>query len=528
MRTAARRLGVGLLWAALLYPVEALAQDRVIQPRTIYEDLQLFSQVLNHIRVNHPDSVDTHRLFMAAVEAMVRTADPYSYVLPARRLAPEKERALRRGELVPVPITFRWIGGATVVASVAAGSRAAELDILPGDELVAVDGAPITAESAQELEIVLAGPRGSSVILEVERQRADGSLARLERTVTRERTDGAGAVPAAFMLDPATGYVRVTTFAHPDAADDLHAALRDLERRGMERLLLDLRDNGGGLLDEANRVASEFLPRGAVVYTTEGRKAEVNDTSRVRRSFWRSERSYPIVILTNGGTASASELVAGALQDHDRALIVGRPTHGKALIMQGFPMTDGSLMFLVIGHLRTPCGRTIQREYQTVTRREYYRATAEERDREGRPSCSTAGGRTVYGGGGVYPDVLIPESQPPAWVARIQEQHLPLRWVAGFVEANPGLFTDPEALGATPSLPEEARDHFRTFAREQGVEVPEGGDSDSHLDLALLPRIASVLWGQHGRYRILALLDPEVAEAVRLFERAAEILGSAR
>src|SRR5205085_9524459 len=122
----------------------------------------------------------------------------------------------------------------------------------------------------------------------------------------------------------------VTTFMGDKIADDLHSALERLENSGMQRLILDLRGNGGGRVDEAKRIAGEFLPRGAVVYTASGRKTEVTDTGRVQRSFWRSERKYPIAILVDEGTASAAELVAGALQDHDRALIVGRTTFGKS------------------------------------------------------------------------------------------------------------------------------------------------------------------------------------------------------
>lgn len=517
-----------LLVAGLLVPVVGTSQDRAVQPRTVYEDLQLFSQVLNQIRVNHPDSVDTHRLFMAAVEAMVRAADPHSYVLPARRLSPERERALRDGRLIPVPITFRFLGGVPVVTSVAAGSGAAELDILPGDELLEAEGRPVTAESAMELEIMLAGRGGSPVPLVLERRRDDGSFVRLERTVVREEADGASAVPTAFMLGAGTGYVRVTTFAHPRAADDLHNALRDLESQGMERLLLDLRDNGGGLLEEATRVAGEFLPRGTVVYTAGGRKPEVADTGRVARSFWRSERRYPMIVLTNEGTASASELVAGALQDHDRALIVGRTTFGKALLMQGFPMTDGSLMVLVVGEIRTPCGRSVQRDYRSITRREYYRGPNDERDRTTRPTCTTAGGRTVYGGGGIHPDVLLDAAPTPLWLARLREQQLPLRWTGGFHDAHPDLFTTLEALAADPRLPPEAAESFGRFAAEQGIRIPAEEEARKELERTLLPHIAGVLWGPGGRYRLEALLDPEVMEAARLFDEAAGILAGGR
>ncbi|HYJ78285.1 MAG TPA: PDZ domain-containing protein, partial [Longimicrobiaceae bacterium] len=185
-----------------------------LRRRTAYEDLQMFSQVLNQIRVNHPDSVDTHELLMAAVEGMVRRADPHSYVIRAERLSPEKRREYEAGRMQPVPIEFRYVGGSPVVASVAPGSRAALQDIVPGDLLVAVDGQPVRAASAFELDVALAGPRGSTVALRFERERSDGSRVELERTVRRERVEEATAVPAAFMLDGTTGYVRVTTFAH--------------------------------------------------------------------------------------------------------------------------------------------------------------------------------------------------------------------------------------------------------------------------------------------------------------------------
>src|SRR3982750_4039019 len=123
--------------------------------------------------------------------------------------------------------------------------------------------------------------------------------------------------------------------------------------------------------------------------------------------------------MVNGGTASASELVAGALQDHDRALIVGRPTFGKALLMGGFPLSDGSLIYLVIRPVKTPCGRIVQREYADISPREYYRLARADRDTAGRPSCRTDHGRTVYGGGGIYPDLLQEEFTPPGWLSKL-------------------------------------------------------------------------------------------------------------
>jgi carboxyl-terminal processing protease len=465
--------------------------------------------------------VDTHELFMAAVQGMIHAADPHSYVIPAVRLEPGKEEALRDGKLQPVPIAFAYAGGAPVVVSVAAGTTARQLDILPGDELVSVDGAPVIATSAPELEITLSGPKNSTVRLGLERRRSDGTLAQLERTVKRESFDAATAVPVAMLIDSMTGYVRVTTFVGERVADDLHGALERLEKGGMRRLVLDLRDNGGGSVAEAARVAGEFLPRGAIVYTSEGRKSEIVDTGRVKRSFWRSERHYPIVVMVNAGTASASELVAGALQDHDRALIVGRPTFGKSLLMRGFPMADGSVLVLVVGHVRTPCGREVQRQYRSISRRDYYRMARADRDTAGRPSCRTDAGRVVYGGGGIFPDVALAEAPaPPRWVVRAEEQQLPLTWSGGYVEAHAAALTSLDAFATAGALPAAALSDFRAYAARQGVVVPADAAADAQLQTLLMGSVAEARWGAEGAYRVEAQHAAAVRDAIASFGRA--------
>ncbi|MDB4951351.1 MAG: peptidase, partial [Gemmatimonadetes bacterium] len=531
-----RALSAAALALGLTAPAAAAQGTRpdsaahpALRARTSYEDLQMFSQVLNQIRVNHPDSVDTHEMFMAAIQGMIHAADPHSYVIAAARLSPERQKDYEAGRLVPVPVDFSFFGGSPVVAAVAPSSEAARLDILPGDELVEMDGRPVQAESPLELDVALAGPRNSTARLTFERRRADGTQARLVRAVKRERVADETAVPAAFMLDARTGYARITSFGNDRVSDDLHAALGRLEAAGMQRLVLDLRDNGGGLVDEAAKVAGEFLPAGAVVYSSEGRKPEMNETAHVRRSFWKRERAYPIVLMQNDGTASASELVAGALQDHDRALVVGRPSFGKSLIMRGFPLTDGSMIELVVGHMKTPCGRVIQRQYRSISRRDYYRMAREARDTVGRPSCRTDGGRTVYGGGGIYPDVPFAERpSAPVWLARLEEDAVPTRWAGGYLTANPAAFTTPEALAQKPELPAAALADFRTFARAQGTAVPAGAEADAELQRTLVRTLASSRWGAAGLYRVAAALDPEVGDAVKQFDRATQILGAQR
>jgi carboxyl-terminal processing protease len=510
--------------SAVAGPVQAQDSLRATtRHRTIAEDLQLFSQVLNQIRVNHPDSLDTHELLMAAIEGMVSAADPHSYVVPFSRLDSAKEVAMRDGKLYPVPIDFRFVGGAPLVVGVAPGSRAVSLDILPGDELIAADGHPIAATSVDELDIALAGAKNSNVSLTFRRRRSDGSVARLERSVRREREEEASAVPVATMLANSTGYVRVTTFVGDKVADQLHDALGDLEKQGMTRLVLDLRGNGGGRVDEANRIAGEFLPRGTIIYTATGRKADVTDTGRVQRSFFGSQRTYPIALLVDEGTASASELVAGALQDHDRAIIVGRTTFGKSLEMRTFPLSDGSRMTLVVGRLRTPCGRVIQRDYHSMSRREYYMEAGESTTSSERPSCKTDHGRTVYGGGGIVPDVVLDEPLTPIWRARLGERALALTWAGGYVDRKGATLTTVENL-ASSSLDAATLAEFRAYASQNGVVIPDDAESTSRLTGYLVREIAFVKFGDAGLYRLIALTDPAVAATVKAFDRAGELL----
>ena len=415
------------------------AQDttRVLRKPTAAEDLQLFSQVLNQIRVNHPDSIDTHVLFMAAIEAMLRAADPHSYVIPAARLVPEKEAAFRQGKLIPVPVVFTFVGDMPQVASVAAGSRASKQDILPGDELILIDDRPVIAASEAELELTLAGAKNSTVKLTLSRRRIDGSRVTLHRAVVREKVDDASAIAAALLMDAGTGYVRVTTFAGERIAKDLHDAISRLEQQGMKQLIIDLRDNGGGRVDEAESAAATFLPTGAVVYTSDGIKNEKPQTVVVKRAFWKDAKDYPVIVLINRGTASASEIFAAALQDHDRALVVGEPSFGKALLMRYMPLADGSLLALVIGHVKTPCGRVLQRQYRNVRVADYYRLAGSMPDTTGRPKCKSQGGRTLYGGGGVFPDVVLKTNDAtPLWFSRAEEKELLLKWSAAYLSEN--------------------------------------------------------------------------------------------
>jgi carboxyl-terminal processing protease len=188
--------------------------------------------------------------------------------------------------------------------------------------------------------------------------------------------------------------------------------------------------------------------------------------------------------------------------------------------MMTFPLTDGSEIALVVGRVRTPCGRIVQREYRNITRREYYRLARADRDTAGRPACKTSAGRTVYGGGGIVPDVML-EARPgaPLWYSRVGEQLLALTWAGGYASADPSLASLETFLRA-PRLPASALSDFRAFAQKQGVSIPADSAADAILGRVLPAAVANAKWGSSGAYSVSALLDSDVAAAVQQFDRA--------
>ncbi|MDE2772313.1 MAG: S41 family peptidase [Gemmatimonadota bacterium] len=505
----------------------ATAPERLLRPFTLAEDLSLFSQVLNHLRVNHPDSLQMHRLVTAAITAMINTADPFSGYIPYERLNPEKAEEFREGRYVPLPVAFAFVQGRPLVRQVLPGTRAEREDILPGDELVLIDGEPVRATSEIELEIVLSGPRGSSVTLGLDRWALDGSRTSLERTVRRERPDEGTVVPGAVMLNDSVGYVRILSFDSRNVADHLRGRVEELEEQGMKALILDLRDNGGGFVDQSAEIAGEFLPEGAIVHTMFGRKEAVTDTIRVERSFWQSQRNHPLVVLVNENTASASELVSGALQDHDRALVVGRTTVGKALVMLILPLNNGSTItgqiYINVGRGRTPCGRVIQRAYSDIPVSRYRDLRGEPVDTTGLPSCRSANGRTLYGGGGIRPDVILP--RPPAvpnWRLRAGQRAIGTRWAASYVTERRELLDEPTAL-LSDAVADEAVESYLERVRSEGIEVPPDADTPE-LRFTLLALIADLRWGPSAELLVASQLDPEIARALAEVPRARELL----
>lgn len=490
------------------------------QARANYEAVQTLSTVLNLIRINHVDSLGYAEMVRAAVDGVLRRLDPHSRFVPAE--AVRREAAIARGDLASVGLVLEDVDGAVTVLTVTPGSPALRRGIAPGDRLVEIGDTAVVGRDAKQLERVLAGPAGSRVTLTLERgHRLEPERYRI--TVRREAIRHRS-VDAHRSIDDSTGYVRLTDIA-PGAAEDLERAVRAVTRDGATRLVLDLRGNPGGNVVAAVEVAALFLPRHTVVFRTRGRRPDQDE--RYVTGSEGSFRDLALILLVDAGTASAAELIAACLQDHDRALVVGRRTFGKALMQVPFALPAGDVVWLTVGWVFSPSGRLIQRRYAGL-------ATDAYRARAGRPGpgdtlviARTDAGREVRGGGGVGPDVEVPAPPPhPVWHA-VASDSLFDEAVADSVA-----FTLPDSdvervawVGSPPRWRELVLPPYLARVRSRlGIAADVETAVADVLARELAARVAEVRWGADARDDVLLRHDPVVAAATAQFARLPDVL----
>jgi len=384
-----------------LFGKSALATD----DDKIPEHYKAFSAALSAIENNYVEKVESDRLVYGAIRGMLGTLDPHSSFFDPKEYAQMRER--QEGHYYGIGITIATFDGDIVAQSVFEGSPSYKKGVRQGDVIARINGEDTKGWNTDQAMRKLRGQRGTPVQISLKRRGYEELIAvelmRDEITIPT--------VPAAFMLDATTGYVQLRDFGE-NTDRDLKRALRDLTSKGMRRLLLDIRNNPGGPLDQAIKVVNEFITRGKMIVYTRGRVA--NSDQDYRANDDGEFTGIPIVIMANRNSASASEIVTGALQDHDRAYVVGETTFGKALVQSIYRISGGAGLALTTAHYFTPSGRLIQRPWDT-TFDEY--VTYSYRDQEGeRPHNPsdlkrTDAGRPVYSGGGIDPDSRVPSDR---------------------------------------------------------------------------------------------------------------------
>ncbi|MEE8477098.1 MAG: S41 family peptidase [Gemmatimonadales bacterium] len=514
--TAAALLGVGL----------SLGPGHPVQAQSSYEYLQAFSSVLNHIRINYVDSVAYPELVRAAIEGTLRALDPHSYFVSRSDQA--RMSALERGELAVTGMTVEDGDSAIVVLSVHWESPAAKAGIQPGDRIVAVDDTTVRGLRSIDVQLRLAGRKGSKVEVLLER----GAVLEPDtlRVTIKRRFLEEHLVTRVSLVDTVTGYVRLSQFGD-GAADEVSDAIKQLRKQGATRIILDLRGNPGGIVNEAMDLSALFLPKGSVVFTTDGRKRGV-DRDYVTRKNGRF-RSVPLTVLIDRGSASASEAVAGALQDHDRAVIVGRRSFGKALMQTVFLVDPtGDNVWLTVARIQSPSGRIIQRPYKGVGYSQYRALAGGTLDgAEKDTPFHTDNGRPVYGGGGIAPDVevTVPTEVPVWWSIAVD---------SGFVTtvADSVAFTLTDEPGARSRwVMDDGLWEERVWpAFLERVQVRLGVSRElppaiqRRLVRELAARVAEVRWGTDAALDLRLQSDPDVAAAGNALDLAETLLGPPR
>ncbi|MGH9257523.1 MAG: S41 family peptidase [Vicinamibacterales bacterium] len=369
-----------------------VAQDQ------IPEQYKVFTAALSAVEGNYVGEVESDRLVYGAISGMLQTLDPHSSFMDPRTYAQMRER--QEGRYYGLGISIQVIDGEITVFSLFEGSPAYQKGVRRGDVIARIEGKDTKGWTSDEAVRLLRGPRGTPVHVAIKRSGYDKLI---ELDVVRDEIH-IPTVRAAFMLNPTTGYILLSDFGE-NTDQELGRALRDLNGKGMRRLVFDLRNNPGGALDQAIRVANRFLPKGDLIVYTRGR---VPNSDQDYRATQQSDYTgVPIITLVNRNSASASEIVSGALQDHDRSLIVGETTFGKALVQSVYRVSGGAGVAVTTARYYTPSGRLIQRpwdgafdEYLTYTLREQDTAKVHKPE----DLKYTDAGRRVYSGGGVEPD----------------------------------------------------------------------------------------------------------------------------
>lgn len=510
---------------------------KLISADNIYAQIKKFGDILSFIDKNYVDEVDTGKLTQAAIEGMLNSLDPHSIYIPPKQY----ERVVEdfKGKFEGVGIAFRVINDTITVIEPIAGGPSARMGILSNDRIVKINDSSAIKFTDEQVMKHLRGPKGTKVKVTIRRP---GVQELLDFEIIRD-VISIYSIDASLMLEGNVGYVRVNQFKET-THEEFEAALSKLSIQGMKKLILDLRDNGGGYLEEAYRMADQFLSGGTlekprtIVYT-KARRPEFEESYYAQTGD--AYETLPLIILVNNASASASEIVAGAIQDWDRGLIVGEITFGKGLVQRQIPLNDGSAFRLTIARYYTPSGRLIQRPYEGKNKMEYQLEAFQREEEEGEnishtvdqkadstiPKYKTFGGRVVVGGGGITPDYIVKSGSVTGVVQTIFRRNVFYDFAKEYVEGA-GAFLrtkygkNMEAFKREYKVGDELMAQFRKAVEAKGITIDEK-EYEKDIDFIkarLKAQIAQWLFGLEGYIYVILDVDNQVQKALTLFPEA--------
>jgi carboxyl-terminal processing protease len=495
-----------MLFAQRISPSAAPSSDSDVR-----DSLKEFTQVYETVEENYAEPVNPDKaIYNGAIPGMLHSLDPHSNFFDPKSYSLLREE--QRGKYYGVGMTVGPRNNKVIVIAPFVGTPAYRAGIHPGDIIVAVDGKPTDNMTTTDVADLLKGPKGTTVRITVLRE---GSEHPLEFAIVRDEIPRYS-VDLHFLIKPGIGYMHISGFQETTE----HEVAEALDEMGdLKGLVLDLRQNPGGLLSEGVGVADKFLKKGQLIVSHHGRSSP---EKRYVATHGNGGKDYPLVVLVNRGTASAAEIVAGAIQDHDRGLIVGETTFGKGLVQTVYPLGENTGLALTTAKYYTPSGRLIQRDYSNLSLYDYYYNREAEDSNANREVKLTDSGRTVYGGGGIAPDVKVAEPKSNRFQDTLLQHYGFFNFAKRYVVNH--------RITQAFEVDDAVMQDFRKFLEEEKVQFTEGElvENSDWVRSNIKSEIFTDALGQVEGLKVRAETDPEVVKALDLMPQARALAENAR
>jgi carboxyl-terminal processing protease len=506
----------------------------MISGDSVNQQVMKFGDVLSLAAKGYVEEVDTQKLTEAALRGMLEELDPHSVYIPAKEMERVEEEF--SGSFEGIGVEFDVIADTITIVSPIAGGPSIALGIQAGDKIVRINDTSAVGIGRSEVPKKLRGRKGTTVRVHIKRA---GEKDLLTFDITRDKIP-LNSVDAYFIIDNTdVGYITVNRFSATTHEEIVNAA-RDLRGQGMRKLLLDLRNNPGGYLEQAYQIADEFISGGKMIVYTKGRRPEFEE--QLVATDAGDLENVPLVVLINGGSASASEIVSGAVQDLDRGIVVGQTSFGKGLVQRQYPLGDGSAVRLTISRYYTPSGRLIQRPYDD--KQAYYSGEGRDEGEEGdniahttdvddaskRPKFNTSSGRTVYGGGGITPDYIIKQDTIGLLARKLRVRNLFWK-TADQMMKDRGKELRAEYEGNLSKfhrqfkVTEQDMDIMRSYAKADSIEwkADEYAFDEEFLKTVVKAHIGRAIFNSNGYTSVMLKIDSQTNKALELFDEAKKI-----
>ncbi len=484
-----------------------------------FKSIQKLQYVLSVVTQTYVEEVNSDKLVEDAIVGALKGLDPHSVYIPPKEMKTVKEEF--QGNFEGIGSQIDIVNGILTIVTPIPGSPSEKVGILAGDRVLKINGESTKGFNTDMAVSKLRGPKGTIVHIGIQRF---GVGEQLEFDILRDKIP-VFSVDAKFMIDDKTGYIRFVRFAET-TADEVEQALKELEAQGMKQLILDLRNNSGGYLDQAQNIVDKFIPGGKKIVYTKGRLENMTRDYFSSQKSW--YRKYPIVVVVNRGSASASEIVSGALQDLDRAVVVGERSFGKGLVQNQFDLNDGSSVRITTARYYTPSGRLIQHSYDGKSADEYYAEVRNEKMKNDSTQIFyTEKGRTVYGGGGIVPDYHIDNDTVTSYYVKLWGKGVFRDYANAYLEKNGPLLRDKHkkdfrAFAKNYTLSESDVQDLIQMGVDKGIArdaVAIEKDKDEIKNF-VMAEVARYIWGSLNAAQIRTQSDRMVVEAMKYLGEA--------